>query len=251
MRNGTLRKLSALVALSIVTSTPANIKPVAAQGVFDMGAMTNTLSMDHVTQSERSRAKALSRSMRSQFTKPASGPRRATRVSTTFHPSAAVRKRNYAQFVAKTRAVDPKSAADLQHAFATQDIIGQLGREMARYDLRTNDVADAMTVYLIIAWYGVRGRDEDPPKPQVAAVRRQMANAIKSTPQFASATDAQKQEMAEAMLIHAVLAGQAVAAAKAKPEHMTSVKAAIAQGATTAFGFDLRRMKLTDKGLQL
>ena len=249
--NGTLRKLSALVPLSIVALTPASIKPVAAQGVFDMGALTNTLSMDHVTQSERSRAKALSRSMRSEFTKTTSATRRVTGVSTTFHPSAAVRKRNYAQFVAKTGAVDPKSAADLQHTFATRDVIGEMGRDIARYDLRTNDIADAMTVYLIIAWYGVRGRDEDPPKAQVAAVRKQMANAIKSTPQFASATDAQKQEMAEAMLIHALLAGQAVSAARKKPEYLAGVEGAIAQGATTAFGFDLRRMKLTDNGLQL
>lgn len=78
-----------------------------------------------------------------------------------------------------------------------------------------------------------------------------MVAAIASTLQFASATDAQKQQYSEAMLIHTMLLDAAVTNAKSKPQEMEQMKAAIAQGAKATLGLDLRRMKLTDAGLQL
>lgn len=173
-----------------------------------------------------------------------------SRVSTTFRPSLEVRQRNLAQFVTKTRAVDPQGAVQLEQLFASSDVIGEIGKALAPYDLKTNDVADAMAVYVVTAWYGVRGRDDDPTRAQLTAVRAQMTTAIGSVPQFTAATDAQKQELAEAMLIQAGLVSQAVTAAKGRPALLEQVKEAVAQGARATFNFDLRTLQLTGQGLR-
>lgn len=169
---------------------------------------------------------------------------------TTFRPSPEVRRRNLAGFVEKTRAADPEGAAALERLFASSDVIGEIGQALAPYSLRTNDVADATAVYLVTAWYGVRGRDDDPSRAQLTAVRGQMARARAATPAFASLTDAHKQELAEAMLIQAALVGASVTAAKDQPTTLEGVKRAVAQGVSATFDFDLSTLDLTDQGLR-
>jgi hypothetical protein len=70
----------------------------------------------------------------------------------TFIPSRARRDRNLASFVAKVREVDPAGASKMQALFASTDIIVALGRELEAYGLKTDDFADAYTVYWVQAW---------------------------------------------------------------------------------------------------
>lgn len=76
-----------------------------------------------------------------------------------------------------------------------------------------------------------------------------MARAISAAPAFANASDAMKQEIAESMLVQAVLVEQAVQAAQKQPSAMSGVKSAIAKGARGAFGFDVSKMQLGPNGL--
>lgn len=175
----------------------------------------------------------------------------APKGSTQFHSNFAVRKRNLAQFVAKLRAVDPQSAGRLQQTFAKSDPIAAIAPGLRRYGLRTDDVADAAAAYLVTAWYGARGRNDDPSQAQVRGVREQMRLAMLSVPAFVSASDAAKQQMAEAMLVQMMIADALVTSAKGKPAEMTKVKAAIGQGARSSFHLDLVKMKLTESGLRL
>lgn len=69
-----------------------------------------------------------------------------------------MRKRNFARFVAKTRAVNPQDVDQLQQLLGSQNVIAALGRGLAPPGLKTNDVADAMTLYVIAAWNGTQGR---------------------------------------------------------------------------------------------
>lgn len=234
--------------------------PAAAQGVFDMGMLTNTLSIDHNTQTERNRADAgrkvvetapLSIAVgRSLEGSGYSASAQRGNLATSFTPSKQVRERNFAQFVAKARAVDPKAAADLEKTFATRDVIAEIGLGIAPFGLRTDDVVDASAAYLTTAWYGAQGRDDTPTQAQVDGVRAQMASAIATTAQFATATPAMKQELTEALLVQAMLVGQAASYVKVKPDLRAKVAAAIAQGARATFGFDLRRMALSENGLR-
>jgi hypothetical protein len=167
--------------------------------------------------------------------------------SLDFRSSETLRRANLKQFAQKTRSVDPAGADQMEQMFASTDVIAAIGKWIAPYGLRTNNVADAYTVYWTNAWLGSRGRNDTLPKAQVTAVRNQAANALLSSPEFTSASDSQKQEMAEALLIQAALIEASIESAKSDPSFMSKVKAAIAQGAE-GMGLDLYRMTLTNKG---
>ena len=238
-----MRKARSLgpIAIALAASVPA-----AGQGVFDMGMLTNTLSQGGLIQSEEARAgigdvsRALARTPRTA---------KVDRAALTYRPSLAVRKRNLDAFVARLRRVDATGAADLQRTFASRDVVAEIGGLMRPEGLDPNNVADAMATYLVTAFYGVRG-STDGETPEFKAVSLQMARVLSADPAFTGADDALKQEIAESMLVQAVLANQAVQAAQKQPSAMPAVKAAIAKGAEAAFGLDVRRMQLGPNGLE-
>jgi hypothetical protein len=167
-----------------------------------------------------------------------------------FQVSASRREQNLSQFVEKTRAIDPQGAAQMTQLFASTDVIDAIGQDLAPYGLRVNNVADAYTVYWINAWLGAHGRQDDVSAAQVAAVKNQTLMVLSATPQFSAATDAQKQELAEALLIQSALIEAAIDYAASDPTLLEQTKAAIAQGAQN-FGLDLYQMNLTPQGFLL
>ena len=169
--------------------------------------------------------------------------------STRFKSNFTVRKRNLAQFVAKIRADDPQSATALERSFAKSDPIAAIAPALRRYGLRTDDAADAAAAYVVTAWYAVRGRNDDLPQSYVQGVRNQMRRAMLSLPGFARASDATKQQLAEAMFVQMMIADAAVSAAKGKPALMAKTKASVNQGARNTLHLDLSKLKLGSKGL--
>lgn len=179
-----------------------------------------------------------------------SGAVRVNPAALTYRPSAEVRKANFARFVEKSRAQDPEGAAKLERFFRSTDVMGLANQWMKPYGMVSSNVADATAVYLTTAWLATKGSSEDPDPATMRAVRSQVASAISSTSEFANATDAQKQELAEAMIVQAILVSQYAEAAKGNPELMRTVQDAVATGARTSFGFDLRSLNLSAKGLR-
>ena len=226
-------RVLAIVKIAVLSFLFSNF--AFAQGVFDMGVLTNTLTIET--------RPTPSVSPRSNERKPNLLPE----SSLSYSASAAVRKNNLSNFVKKTRAVDPEGASKMEAMFASADVIGAIGEGIAPFGLRTNNVADAYTVYWTNAWLGSRGRNDTLSKQQIAAVRNQAANALLTTPAFSSASNAQKQEMSEALLVQAALIEAYVDNAKSDPALMKKVKAAIAQGAK-GMGLDLYKMTLTSDG---
>jgi hypothetical protein len=166
-----------------------------------------------------------------------------------FKPSTSRRKQNLSRFVEKARANNPQGAAQMAKLFASTDFIGQLGKTLAPYGLRTNNVADVYAVYWASAWLGSRGQNDNLPKAQITAIKNQATRALSATTQFTSATDAQKQEFAEALLIQAVLIDASIDYAKSDPALLNKVKSAVSQGARK-MGLDLDRMTLTPQGFR-
>ena len=170
--------------------------------------------------------------------------------SVAYQPSKSLRRANLAKFVEKTRATDPAGAAKMAQLFAATDIIGLIDQKMqSTYGMRANNVADAYAVWWVSAWMGARGRDDDATAGQMAMVKRQASNALAATPEFAAATDAGKQELAEALLVQAALIQDTIDTYKADPAMLAKARAAIAQGAK-AMGLDLSTMTLTDEGFK-
>jgi hypothetical protein len=167
-----------------------------------------------------------------------------------FQVSASRRAQNLSQFVEKTRAIDPQGAAQMAQLFASTDVIDAIGQDLAAYGLRVNNVADAYTVYWINAWLGAHGRQDDVSESQIAAVKNQAVIVLSATPQFAAATDGQKQELSEALLLQSALIEAAIDHAASDPVLLEQTKAAIAQGAQN-FGLDVYQMNLTPQGFLL
>jgi hypothetical protein len=174
--------------------------------------------------------------------------RTLTAVNYVFRPSVQLRRTNLANFVEKTRAIDRAGAAQMATLFASTDIIAEMDRLMqASYGMRANNVADAYAMWWTSAWMGLQGRSDDPSAGQMAMVKRQAANALASTPEFASATDATKQELSEALLVQAAMIQGTIDAYKSDPAMLAKARAAIAKGAN-GMGLDLSTMTLTDEG---
>ena len=167
-------------------------------------------------------------------------------VKLNYKPSQANQKRNLSNFVAKTRAVDPASANELERLF-TSDLMRQIDTGMKGLGLSSSNVADAYALYWTSAWLGARGRDDNLPSKQMIAVRDQAARALVSTTVFANASDQQKQEMAESLLVQSALIAGYINGGKQDAALMAKVKVAIAQGAK-AMGLDLYAMTLTEEG---
>ena len=71
--------------------------------------------------------------------------------------------------------------------------------------------------------------------------------AVLRRPEFAGASDAEKQEFAEALLIQAYLIGSASYQLRSNPAQLRAIGNAVRQGAR-ANGIDLDSMTLTDAG---
>ena len=239
---GAMRKIVLGILIAFVLAP----FPAMAQGVFDMGALTNTLSQGALIQSETARART------SQIFRPQAGAARGqavNRAALLYRPDMAARKRNLAQIVERLRRVDPAAAADLQRSFASRDLITEIAGVMRPVGLKPENVADAIATYLVTAYYGVRGSTEGEPA-EFKAVSAQVGRALSADPAFTAASDASKQEIAESMLVQAVLANQAVQAAQKQPSAMPAIKAAIGQGTRSSFGMDMTRVRLGAEGFQ-
>jgi hypothetical protein len=191
---------SVYAAVLILTSFSVT---ASAQGVFDMGALTSTLSIDHVTQSENARASGVRSADISRITgQQLSGSikRRYTPDDTRFRPSQKNRESNLAQIVRQTAAIDPEGAKKMQALFAVVDVIAEIGKGIAPYGLRTNNVADAYTVYWMTAWQAANQDNSDFMQAQVAAVRQQSADILMTTVAFVGSSDQLKQELADTTL---------------------------------------------------
>lgn len=223
----------------------AAASPGAAQdlgGALDLGQLgadigVNRAIQSHVAQSARSRPGP----------RPAAPPAHATATRLTYAPSMAQRRRNLARFVAASRQRDPQGAARLEQAFTSRDLIGEMHRRMAAYGFRANDVGDAYAAWWLNAWLASRGRTEDATPRQIAAVRGQAAAALGSLPQLRSASDAVKQEVAEAYLVQTAVIGSHLERASGDPSQMKRLAAAVREGARAA-GMDLAGLELTDSG---
>ncbi|WP_337827085.1 DUF6683 family protein [Pseudonocardia sp. TMWB2A] len=171
----------------------------------------------------------------------------AKAITLTYTPSMSVRKQNYAAYVQQLRKMDDASATQAAQFLASNDIVEQLDGAMRPMGLRANNVADAFTLWWVIAWHAANGRQGEPSPSIMATVKRQAASALSATPQLASASNTVKQEMAESLLIQAALIDAALDDAKGDRTKTAALARAVNQGAQK-IGLDLTKFNLTQDG---
>jgi hypothetical protein len=213
--------------------------PSAAQEGVDWSGLM--MGIAHGTAMDEAARESVSGNRRAKARRP------AATTSLTYPPSLERRRANYARFIAKARARDPQGAASLEKDLSASDLIAKAEPELARYGFRIDHLGDAYAVWWLNAWLAGRKRTDTPPMRQIAAVRAQAAEAIAAVPEIANASDAAKQEMAEAHLLQSLLIGAALEHAKNDPAQLQRISDAVQQGAR-ASGLDLRAMDLTDRG---
>ncbi|MHA6316180.1 DUF6683 family protein [Altererythrobacter sp. CAU 1778] len=233
------RHMSRLVRAVVVIGFIATGSFGYAQ-VFDMGVLTNTVSIDHVTQQEAAWAAS-----DQVFGGSADVPDRNPADVLNFRTLPQRTSTNLATFVAKTR--EP-AKADLARLFASQpDLIDEIGGVMQSYGLDPANIADAYALWWMSAWLVANQRQDTPPAATIAAVRDQARNAFAATSGFAEADDAGKQQYAEALMVQATLLNTALEQSANQPKMLAQLAEAAKKGALSS-GLDLNTMVLTEQG---
>lgn len=250
--------IAGILAATALWQSPAGaqVGPALDPGVMVgyAGGEANRYSLEKAQRQRRSSVPAAPalplRSLdRAAFTPQAAASR--PKVDTRYTPSKVVTQRNVRQFVERTREVDPAAAADLEKSLRGGAFVDEIRAEFPRYGLDGSDVADATAGYLVTAWYGAQGSDQDPSKAALRSVSNQLAAAMAAVPAFAQADDATKQELAEAMMIHTIYVSAALAEAKGDTAKRGTLAKAIASGARNTFGFSMDSVTLSDRGFSL
>jgi hypothetical protein len=176
-----------------------------------------------------------------------------TNFSTTFASSNVRTRSNEANLIAKARAAgDLESAKALEELLALPNLRASIAQAIAPYGLKTNDVADAITTYYVLAWNSANDVTKPPTKIQVQAVRRQMVGVLRSTPSFVNSTNAQKQEIAETFLIQGLIIDAATIEARRQgPDVLAKVTSTVAWKAKQLTGIDFQTLRLTDDGFRV
>ena len=167
-----------------------------------------------------------------------------------FRPNPAVRNQVYARTVALAQKMSADDAAKLRAFFASGKFRVEISKYMAPYSMSANNVVDATALYLASAWYASRANGGDPTSTQMRGLRRQVALAMASTPGMLTASDALKQEIAEASLIQAMFSGSLANEGARNPAASGPLRVAAVNGVKASYQIDLSRMNLTAQGLQ-
>ena len=170
-----------------------------------------------------------------------------------FAPSAALRKHHTAEFFQAMRSGGNVQMANvLETAFASQDTFAGLDKVISVYGLKSNNLADSLTVFLDTLREAANGKDENVTRKQALAVRDQMALILLASPETASLTDPKKQELADALILNTLVVAAAFEAAKAgDPSVRRELADQIQAMVKTSLGIDLRAVRLTDEGYRL
>jgi hypothetical protein len=163
--------------------------------------------------------------------------------------SASRTRKNLQTFADKTRANDPAQADKMEALFASTDIMSLMGDAMRGVGLSRNNAADAFAVYWVGAWQAANGRTDTPSADTFKAVAAQAARGLSQSPAFAAADDAQKQEMAEALMLQAAMIDGHMEEAAGNAAQLKAVGKAVKQGAS-ASGLELDTMTLTEDGFR-
>jgi hypothetical protein len=211
--------------------------PVMAQGVFDMGALTNTISISATTQAEAERAGNA-----------VAAPSAAALNALKYEPSLPTRQDNIAKFITGLKELNPGVAGEFESVFAQVDIIEEIGKAVAPFGLKTDNMADAYTIYFMSAWMAANGRTDVNTPEQVAGVQQMAESALSSSPELLKLEDAKKQQFSEALLIQGFLFDAMLQATASDPVALAKVKADTRAGAKE-MGIDVDLFELTPTGL--
>jgi hypothetical protein len=165
----------------------------------------------------------------------------------TYTLSLSLRRENLANFSSKLRVADPARAEQMGVIFSSGDVIADIDGLMQSMGMSAGNTADAWAIWWIGAWQVASGDNRPFNASVYKAVSAQAARAMTGSPEFANATDAQKQEMAENMLLQTALISASKGIYAGDRAMLQKLGTDVKQGAKRA-GIDLDAMTLTEDG---
>lgn len=209
---------------ALVFSAVALTLPASAQGVFDLPPLT---------------------AQTSAAAQAAPQPSAENEAALTYAVSPDLRVQNQKKFIEGLRALDPTAMQGMDD----QDLIALLGTAIQPYGLKVDNIGDAFTAWLMVNHSLVHGYDEDPTPAQVDGTRKLAIQGLMGVPEIMTASDADKQSMAEGLLLQTLLNQVMVNSIKeVSPENLPTVVDQIRTG-TRDMGLDLDQLEMTPNGL--
>lgn len=231
--------IACALGLGIAVQAPAAAQDFYMPPLMDGSVAIGLAAQSHVQKSEEKRAGLTAPSRPS-----ADGA--GNNFDFDFTPDRARTQQNLQSFVKRTK--DKSAAADLQQLVTAQPrVIELIGQGISSYGLDPHNVADVYSVWWISTWLAAQKRNDTPDQGTIDAVRAQVRSAMAATSEFAGTSDAQRQEYAEALLLHTAVMDGAIEEAKNQPETLEKLAAA-ARRAAKEHGLDLSLMTLTGDG---
>lgn len=180
---------------------------------------------------------------------PAARPAPASRSVTTYvsrpEISAKARKQFIDWFGAQAGGDGGRRMAQ---ALSQGDPVKSWAGIVAQDGLKPGDLADVFAGYWILNW--AMANSSDSTRPTALAVREQVRPILAGNPAFARLTEAQRQEMAETLMLNFLVQHAAYLGAMQKGDQATAARlgdAAVARF-RNEMGVDLRRLSLTERG---
>jgi hypothetical protein len=169
-----------------------------------------------------------------------------------FKTSPQRRTANLKRFVADYVQTNPGREADLTALFmGSPDIIEQITARLSPYGFSKGNLADAYAIYWVNAWEAANGAiGAESTRAQFMAVKRQAAAGLLAVPSMAKASDADKQNFAEVLLVQAVMVQASAEQVQSNPTAARAQQAIVRKGAKM-LGVELDIYKLTENGFVL
>lgn len=169
---------------------------------------------------------------------------------TSSRPDPAVRNRVYARSIAMMGKAGPANVAKYRQILMRGTMRNEVASYLARNGMSANNLVDTTSVYLAVAWLAAHGSNGEPTSAQLKGLRAQVAMAYAATPEILGASNAAKQELAEANILQASLSSSVAEQAAKDPRVAGKARAAVAQWVRESYQIDLSRMNLTANGLR-
>jgi hypothetical protein len=223
-----MRRFIACVAFSLLTLSG----PASAQGVFDMGALTNSIAANAGVATAGSQQ----------------GP--AISIDALkYTPSPKLSAENLTKFFSSLNELSPGMGTQLEQGLAGQDLFAQLDQELSKYGVNPNNMGDAMTIYWLSTWLAVNGRTDDPTPAQIAGTRTMVQDALVKVPDIAKLSNDDKQATAQGFLLQFFLNEMMLEGVKSDPAALKKVRGDMLEAAKTMSGFDAALFDMSPSGL--
>jgi uncharacterized caspase-like protein len=170
-----------------------------------------------------------------------------------FTPSQPLRRQTRASFVESLGKSDAFTTALLNTVMPANNPFSLVEGEFAnKYGMSVNNLADSFSVLVETMRSVSRQEEADTTRAQAAALRNQIAGFLAQDSSLAGMTPQIKQSTSDSALMLAIFVQTGYEAAKAGG---AAQKASYAEGIATlaqqSFGFDVRKLRLTENGLEL